>query len=431
MKRKILSLMTLVGLSVGMNAQNAWVNDSVSMAAGSGNDVYYSMPGGTVKSENNTNWHLAFSMNAGDSSSIWANHNTGNAYVKVYNIHKDGSQWANVLLDDTLTGTPCFNWDQKYSQGALNDIPSADPFNFGWGTYSQVTHSVYGDSIFIVKANNVFYKVLIDSLKSTTMTYTVRVGDIVANTTNSYTIAKGAKYANAIFAHFNLATGMDTLREPDNATWDIVFNKYNSLVLLGPPPAIPYSVVGAFGNRGIQFGKAVMVHVDSACNNYGTYTNPWLNSISTIGYDWKSFTPPGGPWVIPDSLSYFIKSKDNNIYQLQFTGYSGSGSGNIYFRKRIITPTKVGDVYSAISQYSVFPNPAQSTLNVMIDATESNDAAINVMDLTGKIVLSSQVKIQNGINAFTVPVQGLSNGHYMLYVNGKNMQIKEKIVVSK
>ena len=54
-------------MSLSVNAQNAWVNDSVSMATGSGNDVFYSMANGTVKSENNMNWHLAFSMFAGDS----------------------------------------------------------------------------------------------------------------------------------------------------------------------------------------------------------------------------------------------------------------------------------------------------------------------------------------------------------------------------
>lgn len=377
------------------------------------------------------NWHLAFSMNAGDSSSIWANHNAGNAFVKVYNIHKDHSQWASVSLADTANAALCFNLDQKYSQGALNDIPSADPFNFGWGTYNMVTHNVIGDSIFIVKANNVFYKVFIDSLQSTTMTYTISVGDIVANTSNTYTVAKGTKYANAIFAHFDLATGMDTLREPDMGTWDIVFNRYNSLVLLGPPPAVPYSVVGAFGNRGMNFGKAVQVHVDTACNNYTTYTTPWMTSISTIGYDWKTFTPPAGPWIIADSLSYFIKSKDNNLYQIQFTGYSGSGTGNINFRKRVITPVKVDDVTSLINQYSIFPNPAQNDVNVIIDAKQSNEARMLISDLNGRIVSSANINIQTGVNAYSVPVKQLSNGHYILSIQGKGIQIREKIVTQK
>jgi len=431
MKRKILSIFALIGLSVSMNAQNAWINDSVSMGAGSGNDIFYSMQNGTVKSENNLNWHLAFSMNAGDSSSIWANHNTGNAYVKVYNIHKDKTQWAAVTLNDTLTGTPCFNLDQKWSQGALNDIPSPNPFNFGWGTYSPVTHNVYGDSIFIINANNVFYKVIIDSLQSTLMTYHFRVGNIVAATENPYTLAKGTKYANSIFAYFDLATGTDSLREPDIATWDVVFNRYNSLVLMGPPPAVPYSVIGALGNRGITFGEAVTVHVDTACNNYGTYTTPWSNSISMIGYDWKTFTPPGGPWVVPDSVSYFILDKNSKIWQMQFTAYSGSGTGNIIFRKRQVTPTKVTDINSVVNQYSLYPNPAQNMLNVVIDAKESTDAKVQIIDMTGKIVLSTSVKMQNGLNAYNIPTQHLANGNYVLFVNGSNIQIKEKIAISK
>ena len=63
-------MLVLGGICSNVMAQNPWVNDSVSMGTGSGNDVYYSMSTGTVKSENNKNWHLAFSMKAGDSSAI-------------------------------------------------------------------------------------------------------------------------------------------------------------------------------------------------------------------------------------------------------------------------------------------------------------------------------------------------------------------------
>jgi hypothetical protein len=430
MKKILISMLVLGGFCTNLLAQNPWVNDSVSMGTGSGSDVYYSMTTGTVKSENNKNWHLAFSMKAGDSSAIWANHNAGNAFVQVYNIHKDKSQWATVGLADTSGGTPCFNMDKSWSQGALNDIPSGDPFNFGWGTYNQVTHNLYGDSIFIVKANNVYYKVLIDSLQATLMTYHFRVGDLAANTTATYTLAKGTKYANAIFAHFDLASGMDTLREPDIASWDILFNRYNSLVAQGGP-AQPYSVVGALGNRGITFGKAAMVHVDTANNNYPTYTTPWVTSISGIGYEWKTFTPPAGPWVVPDSLSYFVKDLSGKIYQLQFTGYSGTGTGNINFRKRMVTPTAVKDVNSVVSQYQLFPNPAQNSLSVLMDAKESTEGSIQIVDISGKMVSSLSVKLHGGINAFIIPTNSLANGSYILYISGKNMLVKEKIVISK
>lgn len=433
MKKIILSLCTIMGLGICANAQNAWVQDSVTMGPGSANDVYYSLANGLVKTENNLNWHLGFSMNAGDSSSIWANHNNGNAFVKVYNIHKNASQWAGVSLADTTGATLCYNLDKEYSQGALNDIPSADPFNFGWGTYDMVSHNIYGDSIFIVNANNVFYKVLIDSLHTATMTYDFTVGDIVANTSNHYSLAKGTKYANSIFAYFDLATGTDSLREPSNGEWDIVFNRYNSLVALGPPPtpATPYSVIGAFGNRGVTFGKAAMVHVDTAHNNVGTYTTPWNKIISTIGYDWKIFTPPAGPWLIPDSLSYFIKDKNGLIFQMQFTDYSGSGTGNINFRKRQLYPTAVNDISSKIANYNIFPVPAQNELNIVLDAKEIANAQIQLIDFTGKSILKTTISIQQGMNAYTIPCSNVANGNYILSIIGKNISIKEKVNILK
>ena len=52
MKRILFSILALGGLSLNLIAQNAWVNDSVSMGTASGTDVYYSMTTGTAKTEN-------------------------------------------------------------------------------------------------------------------------------------------------------------------------------------------------------------------------------------------------------------------------------------------------------------------------------------------------------------------------------------------
>lgn len=424
MRKRILSLLAIVGVAFSAHAQS-WVSDSVAMGTGFVNDVFYGMTNNTVKAENNLNWHLAFSMNTGDSSSIWANHNTGNAYVKVYNIHKDKSQWGSVAVSDTLAADLCYNYDNEWSQGALNDIYSPNIFNFGWGTYEPVSHQIVGDSIFIIKTNNTMYKVMIDSLETVSMTYYFRVGDIVGNTTNSYTITKAGKFANTLFAHFNLVSGTDTLREPNKNDWDILFTRYNTLASQGGP-AIPYNVVGVLGNNSALFTRAQNVHVDTAFVNYATYTNPWSKMISTIGYNWKSFN--GAGYVIPDSNSYFIKDKNGAMFQLQFESYTTTG-GVITFRKRVITPTQVGSVESNFNQLAIFPNPAQDNINLVVDAKENTSSKISLMDITGKVVYSVQVEFNSGMNAFLLPTQNLLNGNYLLMIQGKNIQECSKITV--
>jgi hypothetical protein len=373
-------------------------------------------------------------LSFGDSAAIWANHNAGNAFVKVYNIHKDSAQWNTVTLADTATATLCFNQDQGWYQGALNDIPSADVFDFGWGKYDLVSHNLYGDSIFIIKANNVFYKVYIQSFITATTTWTFSVGDIVAGTSYLDSISKQPNYDNRLFAYYDLATAADTNREPHDTTWDLVFNRYNSLVNLGGPGPQPYPVIGALNNKGVKAVKVNPVHVDSTYAHYSDYMMPWPASssiISSIGYDWKSFTPPAGPWIVPDSNSYLIQDKTGNLYQLQFTGYSGSGTGNIYFRKRVVAPVAVTDTHSPINQYSFYPNPANTAINLMLNSHESTTAKLLVYDITGKVVLNSQLNIVSGLNGYSFPVNHLTNGHYILSIQGSDIHLNEKLMIAK
>ena len=111
MKKVIFTLISLMGIAGTAMAQ--WSVDSVLMGAGSGNDVFYSLQNGTVKTEDSKNWHLAFVLGgAPDSAAVWANHNGGANFVKVYNVHKDFSQWSSITLADPLTANVCFHNDK-------------------------------------------------------------------------------------------------------------------------------------------------------------------------------------------------------------------------------------------------------------------------------------------------------------------------------
>ncbi len=431
MRKVIFTLISMIVM--GSTAMAQWSADSVLMGTGSANDVFYSLQNGTVKTENNKNWHLAFSMSPSDSASILANHNEGNNFVKVYNIHKGSADWSTVSLADTAAAMICYNNDKGWYQGALNALPRSSVFSFGWGTYNMVSHNVFGDSLFIIKANNVFYKVAIDSLQSMQMNYFIRVENLTTpGATVVDTIMKGMAYASNIFAYYNLATGTDSVREPASNTWDLVFNRYNSFVDQGSGP-IPYSVVGGLSNKGIKVAKANGVHVDTAFAHYGDYVMPWpIDSamISAVGYNWKSYTPPG-PWIVPDSISYFINDKSGSLYQLQFTGYNGSVQGKIYLRKRLVAATAVNDVSSLISRYEFYPNPTQNEINIALDSKDNTDARLSLTSMSGQVVFSSTLTINTGLNAYTVSTANYPAGHYILSVKGSHTNISEKIVVTK
>jgi len=429
MKKIVLSMISMLALGGLANGQVAWSNDSVSMGTSSANDVFYSMTSGTARVENNKNWHMAFTMNAGDSSGIWANHNTGNAFVKVYNIRKDPSQWNTVTLADTVNQN-LFNNDGGWHQGAFNNKPGVNPFDFGWGKYDVITHNILGDSLFIVKANGTFYKVWIKELISTTMSYTIQVGNMSTSVDTQFVISKQPNYANRLFAYVDLASSSDTNREPDNMNWDILFTRYTT-DFPGSGPMPNNAVLGVLSNRGVKVAKAYPAHVDTAFVNYANYISTWSPSISGVGYNWKTYDQPTNTWSVEDSTSYFIQDKAGNLWQLAFTSYSGSATGNINFNKRLVVPTAVSDVHSSVNYYSVYPVPAQQNLNIVLDSKESALASMALYDFTGKVIMTSNIALKAGLNAYTLPVQSIANGNYILTINGKSINISEKISIAK
>lgn len=422
--------MMMIGLGATVKAQvPAWIEDSVSIAPAYANDVYYSMKNYEVRTEGNKNWHLAFSLSIGDSASVWANHNGGNTFVRVFNIHKDSSQWASVTLADTATGVLAFNNDQGWFQGAFNDIPSADPFNYGWGKYEPTTHNIVGDSLFIVRANGVYYKLFIQNLESIPMKWTFKVGDFSGNDM-TYTIDKTPDFTNRLFAYFNLATGADTNREPDINTWDILFTRYTT----NAPGSgqFPFNnVVGVLTNKGVKAARASLIHVDTAFVQYYNYSNNWNPAISAIGYNWKGFDLGTNTWLIADSNSYFIQDKPGNLYQLQFLSFGGQSTGDIKFRKRMVAPVAVTDVNSTVSRYEFYPVPTQSQLSVMLDSKEHTDAQLNIIDMAGRMIHSQKINIQTGLNAYQLSLGHLSNGQYIVQIKGQHIQIAEKVQIDK
>lgn len=430
MKKIVFSFLAVLSFGIVANAQfPAWVEDSVSVGPGYGDDVYYSMQNSTQRTESNLNWHIGFSMSAADSSAIWANHNGGTNFVKVFNTQKDSSQWATVALSDTATTSICYNNDQGWYQGAFNDIPSADPFDFGWGVYNTSNHTIFGNTIFIVRANGVYYKVLFQTLESLIMKYTFKVGDFAGNTTQ-YTVAKTPNYSNNLFAYFNLATGADTNREPNITDWDIQFTRYTTDDPFSG--SLPHNtVVGVLKNRGVNIVQANQLHVDSAFADNATFVGNWNPAISAIGYNWKTFDLANFVYVVPDSNSYFVEGKDGVVYQLQFTSFAGSSTGKINFRKRTLGPLSVADVNSTISEYKFYPIPAQNELNLLLSSKEATKASVQLVDMNGRTITQIPVQLKSGLNAYKIPTQNLAAGSYIIKINGSNISIAEHITIQK
>ena len=67
-----------------------------------------------------------------------------------------------------------------------------------------------------------------------------------------------------------------------------------------------------------------------------------------------------------------------------------------------------------ITLSSVYPNPTERELNLVITSPRSEKVMIIVADLTGKIVMQRSTQLMIGNNQETLNVQQLSSGTYII-----------------
>jgi hypothetical protein len=423
MKRLIIALALLASLSAEKASAQVWINDSVNCTGSIKKDVWYSLRNGTVATDTFNNWIMALSQMP-QTGGVWVNHNAG---VRLFNTHKPISQLASITYADTLASDLQYNTDYTWERGAMNvNRNPTDTFDYGWGTYDQVSHNVYGDSVYIINQGNSYYAIAIDSLVGSTWTYHTRVLAMgLPFGPQPFNFAQGTTYANKNFQYISASmSGLSALnREPENSTWDIMFGKYISMISLGGPP-VPYPVAGALTNYKTQVARVQGVAIDDAYTNAQTYARN--TRINNIGSDWKVWN--GTAYIYPDSLTYIVQAKDNMLWQLKFTEYN-SATGDMKFMKREVGfPTAVSDVKSGLNSMLISPNPTNGNAVVVLDAKRSSKATMRVLSQTGAIIAQRSVDVEQGMNAYSLDFTNLAQGIYFVSVSGADINVSSRVV---
>jgi Secretion system C-terminal sorting domain len=419
--RLLIATIFLMACSHVAQAQWAtWKTDSINMAPGITNDVFYSLENSTVKTESSNNWVLALSTTL-STAGIWANHSAG---VRIFRTGKHISQWNTITLNDTAL-EQLFNPDTSWDYGALN-AKAAAVYDYGWGVYNTVTHNVYGDSIFILAQGNNFYQLVVDSMLGFTNDYYTRVAPVgMPNFTASSTFKKSPKFSNSNFIYVRAgAMGLsDTAREPAKNTWDLLFTKYITQISNGAGGFIPYPVRGVLSNRGTETARIIGVPVEGVSGNYATY--PLNTKINNIGYDWKFFN--GTFYEYPDSLSYLIKSKAGSLWQIDFTGYSTSTGITKFSKRQLGAPTAINEVKNNALSFGVYPNPTFNTTILTLESKGNAAATLSVIDLQGKTIINKAIQITAGLNAYQIDLQNLQTGNYIITINGASIRASKNV----
>ncbi|RYZ54006.1 MAG: T9SS type A sorting domain-containing protein [Sphingobacteriales bacterium] len=425
-----------------VNAQN-WVEDSVTMGPNYANDIYYSLKNGSQKVEPNGNWHLAFQTTPQGpygNVSVFANH--VQTAVNIYSLHMSATtSFTSLTAADTVGKTggasALYNTDTSWNFGAFNRM--ADPGNlldYSWGTYNMSSHNVEGDSLYLVTVGNalgaVAYKLWIQQYKSTpadSVQWKFRIAKLDGTEDTTIRIYRKPTYTDRMFAYYNVVNRTVLDREPGRFTWDLLFTRYKEYIT-GAPGIPYYNVTGVLSNFDVTVAQVTGVGPDDTTGYMGFNYN---RSMKEIGSDWKSFNNTTFQYTIPDSNYYFVKTLNTNeYYQVQFTGFGGSADGKSVFRKRFLGSivNSVSFVNNNVDAFYIAPNPASADANVMIDGRNiEGDARMVVADITGRIVMNTAVRLNNGLNAFRLNTASFPAGTYVITLGNASWKTSQKLVV--
>lgn len=106
-------------------------------------------------------------------------------------------------------------------------------------------------------------------------------------------------------------------------------------------------------------------------------------------------------------------------------------SPNAVMIRLVDDPSAAIEEVAGLSGVSVYPNPANSAANVAIELTNDAAVAINVTDLSGKVVFVSDLGTVNGTQNVQVNTSALTSGVYMVNVTVDGAVSTQKLVVRK
>jgi pantothenate kinase len=130
-------------------------------------------------------------------------------------------------------------------------------------------------------------------------------------------------------------------------------------------------------------------------------------------------------------------------YFLRVYGYSGAFStttcynllvqtGNVNFARDGVLPTrndKPSNDVALLEQLSLFPNPAESEVNVRFIATKSGTYDVALYDATGKAILNQKAQFNEGENTASFDVVSLPRGLYVVKVSNGEELFSQKVII--
>jgi len=304
-----------------------------------------------------------------------------------------------------------YNSLDSWEEGAFT-INALGGLDFGWGVYNMGTHEINGDSIFIIKlAPDDYRKLAIVKKAALQNQWTFKYSKL--DNTNLVEVTFDADdYPNRNFIHYSLTTESFIEQEP-TASWQLLFTKYWD-------PTIPYYVTGILSDPDVRVQQ--VDDVDQG--TFETYHSGLFNDtvINEIGSDWKTYN---GTYEIDNNRVYFVHDTTEmaSLWKVYFTAFSGSSTGTYTFMQENLSYTGISEM-DAVS--SIYPNPTKNDINLMYAIDGKTN--ISIYDITGKMVFSTQVNYNNGLNKQVINVENFAPGIYNVVMQSDKKRSSAKFI---
>ena len=415
-----LSILTISGFGQSLkNGQALNSTDSVTMGPSYANDIYYSFEDGVVASPARNTWDIGFRTTVWTASII-----TNGAFsVYLYTYPKaDTAGWNSVDTSGIASWPVLYDDETDWEYGAFNRNGFGHP-DYGWGKYNPINHDVVGDSIYILKTlSGSYYKLWILRKNSIENTYYLRYADLDGGNQKEVTLDINP-YRSKNFVYYNLDNSELIDREPDSASWDVLFTKYMGL----QPNGTYYPVVGVLNNV-----KAYAQEFYPVSPDFIDWTITSLDSTkSPIGWEWKSFDMNTMTWSVADSTAFFVQTWDRDIYKLVFTKFGGSSSGKVVFESYLQSPSSVINPMKEKFSVVVYPNPVTDHFTVNFNQEVTGTAQISIFDITGKMIFQDEQAIESHAVNIRLSETALQNGLYVLKIMAGDEVFSSRFMISK
>jgi len=391
--------------------------DSIKMGPGYANDVYYSLSAGEIKQEPNNNWQIAFSTGP-QTSTILTNDGTA---IELYTYPRgDTASWDTLSAVGIDTWTPQYNSPEEWMIGAFDRNALGHP-DYGWGLYNQISHDVIGDSLFVIKLPDGSLKKLWIYIKDYDISlnqsaYKIRYANLDGSKDTTVMIDL-TPFKSKNFAYYSLETHTAVDREPTES-WDIVFTRYFD-------ERVPYIVTGVLSNKGVEVARVTEADTASSCLD----SPEFMESRSSIGYDWKWFNDGTFTYELVDSLVFVVKDTSGLNHMLYFSEFGGSSTGKVTFVSRIENcETGIEPVFGDGS-VRAYPNPARNELYIEHDFQGTGPLSIQFFDMSGRKVIEQTIPSGSSNQQVFVNSSTLESGMYILRLGNNESRVETKIIV--